>query len=252
MGLDTALALTWVDGIDRCDRSMWSGRSMGSIDVIDRWDRSMWSIDGIDRCDRSMASIDVIDRCDRSMGSIDDIDRYDRSMDGVDDSIDGAIDVSIDYHQWACCTVHLHKVMKAADRCMIDWWKYPTLIWSIDESSRELNDRPIKAADFGGSNIDMIGVPYILTGHVGVPVRAITRDAPSLYWSVLLDTILMTMPCSLKDTSLHFSFINSSQRRKPANATRHTASSLTSERDRVGHGLQHFYGHWFLPNLRLA
>ena len=35
------------------------------------------------------------------------------------------------------------------------------------------------------------------------------------------------MPWSLNVTSLHFSFINSSQRRKPANATKHTASNLT-------------------------
>ena len=59
----------------------------------------------------------------------------------------------------------------------------------------------------------------------------ITTSSPSLYWSVLLDFILTRMPSALKELSEHRSFINSSQRRNPANANKHTASNLTSVGD---------------------
>ena len=71
----------------------------------------------------------------------------------------------------------------------------------------------------------------MLTGHVAIPVRAITKDAPSLYWSVLLDVICITMLSVLKATSAHFSFNNSSHLRQPANATRQIASKRTSVRE---------------------
>ncbi|KAL5474545.1 hypothetical protein EMCRGX_G026506 [Ephydatia muelleri] len=71
----------------------------------------------------------------------------------------------------------------------------------------------------------------MLTGHVAIPVRAITKDAPSLYCSVLLDVICITMLSELKATSAHLSFNNSSHLRKPANAARQIASKRTSVRE---------------------
>eukprot|EP00731_Ephydatia_muelleri_P034582 Em0066g20a len=60
--------------------------------------------------------------------------------------------------------------------------------------------------------------------HVTDPVCAMTKDAHSRYWSVLLDCTLITMSSALKVISEHLSFISSLQCRKPANATKQPAT----------------------------
>ena len=65
------------------------------------------------------------------------------------------------------------------------------------------------------------------------PEQAITKLAPSLNWSVLLEHIFTTMPSSLYTMSLHCNFASWSQRIKPSKANRHTANSLISVSDGV-------------------